>query len=291
MDNLINLPSLTNDKRLFFDLEDYEGTIRRPRTPLWQDKCNRAPMDITSVKTLIASVTQTISRTIILGDEAYSKSLLYLNTLVYSLEYAITQLEAGNTAYETKIQKLKGLLLKLQYECENICIYKEKYHFKQTNLPPTIDDNTINLPYTQPEVPVDLPPVCTGSSNLQYLNTKPYGVEKVFEKYYFTTLPNVDKMIIKGIYFIGNLGSYLKFKGQNLALGNNNVVNLTDLNVPISFDEINDLRLKMYPANFILPNGNPAGGANFIIYFTLAYKDSLNYSQELCLTGSKSLYE
>ena len=291
MDNLINLPSLTNDKRLFFDLEDYAGTYRETRLSLWQDKCNRTPMDITSVKTLIASVTQTISKTIMLGDEAYSKSLLYLNTLVYSLEYAITQYEAGNTVYETKIQKLKKSLQRLQYKCEDICIYKEKYHFKQTNLPPTIEDNSITIPYTQPKVPVDLPPACTDRFNLPYISKTPYGTEKVFEKYHFTLNPNVDKMIIKSIYFIGNLGSYIKFKGQNLALGNNNVANLTDLNVPISFDEINDLRLKMYPTDFISPSGNRVIDATLLIYFTIAYKDSLNYSQELCLTGSQSLYE
>ena len=41
----------------------------------WEDKCYRTPMDLNNVKILIGSVTETISRKIILGDEAYSKAL------------------------------------------------------------------------------------------------------------------------------------------------------------------------------------------------------------------------
>jgi len=167
----------------------------------WEDKCYRTPMDLNNVKILIGSVTETISRKIILGDEAYSKALLLLNTLVYSIEYAMKQLGAGHLEYEAKIKTLKQSLVKLQYECDSICTYKEQYKFVAEEAKPGC-------------IP---PAVCTNSNDLVKANLLIAG--GYFTKSMFTLDADVDKMIIETIEVPDNSDSSVTYGGNGFVGG------------------------------------------------------------------------
>jgi hypothetical protein len=250
----------------------------------WEDKCYRTPMDLNNVKILIGSVTETISRKIILGDEAYSKALLLLNTLVYSIEYAMKQLGAGHLEYEAKVRTLKQSLVKLQYECDSICTYKEQYKFVAQNRPPTIEGNSITLPYTQPAVITETPPTCSVLPS--YRGFYPYGEERVFTKANFTLDPTVDKMIIKQVDILGSLGSYVKFKRVSL---------LGSVDIEVSFDEIDQLANKIYRAPIVdQGSGQYTGTSGLGMQYILCNSETGLCSSVLCTMGgiyTTSLYE
>tara|TARA_R110002020_G_scaffold257408_6_gene471075 strand:+ start:3224 stop:3937 length:714 start_codon:yes stop_codon:yes gene_type:complete len=224
----------------------------------WKNNCTRTPMDLNNVKLLIGSVTETISRTFVLGNEAYSKALLLLNTLVYSIEYAMKQLENGDTKYEAKVRTLKQSLIKLQYECESICKYKEQYKFVPENKKPGCD--TL--------------PACTASDDL----VKPDLLIALgtFTKDMFTLDSDVDKMIIQSVEVPPNSNSSVYYGGTGLTGGEELVGKQGSTFIP--FSNIENLYYSITDSQDGL-NPNPYA---LRITFLLSKAGTNEYTTEVC---------
>jgi hypothetical protein len=100
-------------------------------------------IDTNNINILVGSVKKALDMRIILGDTVSSESIVLFNTINKSLTYCITQYNAGNTEYSTKIKTLENLLLSLKYGCPSICNYFKTFNsafdFKISNAKIRID--------------------------------------------------------------------------------------------------------------------------------------------------------
>jgi len=226
----------------------------------WEDRCDRTPMDLNNVKILIGSVKETITRKIVFGNTVYTKALLLLNTLVYSIEYAMKQLEAGHTKYEAKIRTLKQSLQKLQYECDSICIYKEQYKFVAENAKPGC---VPELAVCEPQELLQTIPITDVIEEGKWLYVG------VFAKDHFTNDSEVDKMLILNVEVTSPSTSAISFKGTNL-------VGMTTP-VLVNFSEISDLNCYIE---------NEGTTTSYSITYRLSKENTNTYTTNTCDIGS-----
>ena len=79
---------------------------------------------ITTNNIQISSAASLSDRRVVLGDQISSTSLATLDVLRVSLNFAMSQLNAGAKEYSGKIYTLERMIETLKYKCSDICAHK-----------------------------------------------------------------------------------------------------------------------------------------------------------------------
>ena len=78
-------------------------------------------------KILFGSTMLSLDKRLIIGDKVNTSSLILLNVINKNLKFALAQYNNGNTDYYNKVKHLQDLIKELSYQCEEICIYRERF--------------------------------------------------------------------------------------------------------------------------------------------------------------------
>lgn len=109
--------------------------------------------DTNNINILIGSVDKALDMRLILGDQVSVETIVLFNTINKSLTYCISQYNAGNTAYSTKIKTLESLLVSLKHSCPSICNYYQSFNssidFKASNATIKIDTTEYRISQLQ----------------------------------------------------------------------------------------------------------------------------------------------
>jgi len=78
-------------------------------------------------KILFGSTMLSLDKGLIMGDKVDTTPLILLNVINKSLQFALAQYNNGNETYYDKIKYLQDLITELKYQCDEICMYRERY--------------------------------------------------------------------------------------------------------------------------------------------------------------------